>query len=279
MPTYLHVPTYPLNQFIACFWYVDMVVPYTREKILPTGTIELMINFGAPHRKYNQSETAFDLMSEGWIAGFQTDYIVNEPIAETDMLGVRFKPGGAYPFLGEVIYDLHNAVVDLEAVWGYEAADLREQLWARPTVHGRFALLQEHLLERLTANLYGLELVQYAVQTLDQHTGRLSIRELSDQVGLSQKHLIHQFKKMIGASPKQVARVLKLQKVLHLIDPTQLVNWSAIAHACGYYDQAHFNRDFKSFTGLTPAEYVELRQVHFGEVGQGEEVHFVPILG
>lgn len=279
MSIYLHLPAYPLNQFIECFWYVDTIVPYTREKILPTGTIELMINFGAPHRKYNQSETSFDLMTESWVAGFQTDYIVNEPVAETEMMGVRFKPGGAYPFLGNTVNELSNTVVELETLWGIEAADLREQLWERSTVHGRFALLQEHLLERLATDLYGLEAVQYAVQTLDQFNGRLSIRELSNHVGMSQKHLIHQFKKMVGVSPKQVARVLKLQKVLHLIDPAEPVNWSEIAHSCDYYDQAHFNRDFKSFTGLTPAAYVELRQMHFGEVTQGEEVHFVPILG
>lgn len=279
MPTFLHIPSPPLSQFIDCFWYVDLMVPYTREKILPTGTIELMLNFGAPHRKYNQAESDFELMTEAWVAGFQTEYIVNEPVAETNMIGVRFKPGGAYPFLGGVVHELQNTVVDLEAVIGYEAAEMREQLYEQPTIAARFELLQKWLLEQLRGDLEGLEAVRYAVQTLDQLSGRLSIRELSEQVGMSQKHLIHQFKKMVGVSPKQCARVLTLQKVLHLIDPTTPVNWSAIAHECHYYDQAHFNRDFKAFTGLTPAQYVTLRQAHFVDVQQGEEVHFVPIIG
>jgi AraC-like DNA-binding protein len=129
------------------------------------------------------------------------------------------------------------------------------------------------------ADFDGLEAVQYAVQTLGQQSGRLSIRSLSEQMGMSQKHLIHQFKKMVGVSPKQCARVLTLQKVLHLIDPAVPMNWSAIAHECHYYDQAHFNRDFKAFTGLTPLQYVTLRQEHFDDLQQGDNVHFVPIIG
>ena len=98
---------------------VDDRVPYKREKILPTGTIELMINFGSPHRLIDKrNETSFDLMQHSWVAGFQTEYLINEPVAETCMLGVRFKPGGAYPFFDFPIDELSNFVIDMELIWG-----------------------------------------------------------------------------------------------------------------------------------------------------------------
>ena len=92
MPVHIFQPHPPLNQFIQCFWYVDLQVPYTREKILPSNAIELMINFGSPHRLYSSDESSFEMMRQSWIAGYQTGYIVNEPVAETCMMGVRFKP-------------------------------------------------------------------------------------------------------------------------------------------------------------------------------------------
>ena len=99
MPVGFFMPCYPLNQYIERLWYVDDTVPYNREKILPTGTIELMINFGSPHRLIDKADHRhYDLMRSSWVSGFQTEYLINEPVAETCMMGVRFRPGGAFAF-------------------------------------------------------------------------------------------------------------------------------------------------------------------------------------
>jgi AraC-like DNA-binding protein len=257
---------------------MDDQVPYQREKILPTGTIELMINFGSPHRLIDKhDETSFTLMQDAWVAGFQTEYLINEPVAETRMLGVRFKPGGAFPFFDFPISELSNFVIDMELIWGRFIHDVREQLLEIDSAAGKFHLIENILLERLSANVYGLDAVQYAVHGIAQAAGNLSIRALSEQMGISQKHLNHQFRKMVGVSPKNLARVIRLQAVLNAIDARRAINWAEIAYQCHYYDQAHFNRDFQAFTGLGPTAYVELRTRVFGDLPPGQDVHFVPI--
>ena len=149
--------------------------------------------------------------------------------------------------------------------------------WKRTQTVARFQLVEAVLLERLSANLYGLDAVQYAVRGITQAVGNLSIRALSDHMGMSQKHLNNQFKKMVGVTPKNLARVVRLQAVLNAIDARQPINWAEIAHQCHYYDQAHFNHDFQAFTGLGPTAYVDLRTQVFGGLPPGQDVHFVPI--
>ena len=274
----IYQPQAPLAHYIDCLWLTDDRVPYKREKILPTGTIELMFNFGSPHRLIDKrDEISFNLMQHSWVAGFQTEYLINEPVAETCMLGVRFKPGGAYPFFDFPISELSNFVIDMDLIWGRFAHDVREQLLATDSVAGKFYLIESLLLQRLSADLYGLDVVQYAVRGITHKAGNLSIRALSDHIGMSQKHLTHQFKKMVGVTPKNLARVVRLQAVLHAIDSRQTINWAEIAYQCNYYDQAHFNHDFQVFTGLGPTAYVELRTKVFGDLPPGQSVHFVPI--
>ncbi|MDJ0755270.1 MAG: helix-turn-helix domain-containing protein [Ardenticatenaceae bacterium] len=274
----IYVPPFPLSSYIECFWAVDLQVPYQREKILPSGRIELMINFGDPHRKYDQSGRRFDLMTKSWIAGFQTQYIVNEPVGHTDMIGVRFRPGGAAPFFAEPLQEFRNCVLEMDAIWGRSIGEIRERLLAISTTAGRFKLLEKIFLDRL---LFGREpegFVTYAIDCLIRDRGFSRIHLLSEEIGVSQKHLIQKFKEEIGVTPKQFARVLKLQTVLQQIDPRQLISWGEIASAALYYDQAHFNRDFRRFTGLTPADYIHYREKFFGpNLASGDNVHFVPV--
>lgn len=275
-----HFPAPPLDQFIDCFWYVDLQVPYTREKILPSGTIELMINFGSPHRRYNQAETSFDLMCNSWIAGFQTEFIVNEPVAETCMMGVRFKPGGAFPFLHLPVSEITNQIINLDCIWGRFADEIRDRLLEAPTTISKFALLEQIFNARLIQDRYKQDVIQFAVEGIQAANGSLSFKALSEEIGISQKHLINQFKKSVGVSPKQLSRVIRFQIALNEINLFEPINWRTIAHAAHYYDQSHFNHDFTAFTGMSPTEYVTFRQSLLETPPeQGTDVNFVPIIG
>jgi AraC-like DNA-binding protein len=275
----IYQPRPPLSSFIECLWHADLHAPSRREKILPTGTLELIINFGAPFRLYDRDNPLrCALHSASWLVGLQTGYLTNEPIAETHMIGVRFKPAGAAMFFDLPAAELHNRVVPIDALWGSFAAEMRERLYAAPTPALRFALLEQLLLARLLDQPRGLRAIRFAVAALAGSDGALAIKSLSDQIGMSQKHLAAQFQQLVGVSPKALARIFRFQRVLHSIDPAQPLDWAAVAHGALYYDQSHFNKDFARFAGLTPTEYVQLRRNVFGSaVARGEDVHFVPI--
>ncbi len=274
-----HQLTYPLSQFIDCFWYVSGITPYNREQVLPTTTIDLMFNLGAFHKVYDNGDLSrSDVYQWAWISGMQTEYITMEAMAETEMYGIRFKPGGAYPFFERPMSEFRNQIVEMDSVWGQLITEIRERLFEANTLQQRFTILETLLREKLRPNLCGLAAVQHAIDEISRGSSSCTIKTLSEQMGLSQKHLINQFHKMVGISPKQFARIAKFNQVLQLIDGTKPVNWAKIAQQCHYYDQAHFNRDFKAFCGFSPSTYLTLRK-HFWErdLGQGEYANFVPI--
>ncbi|HET8671722.1 MAG TPA: helix-turn-helix domain-containing protein, partial [Candidatus Saccharimonadales bacterium] len=198
-----------------------------------------------------------------WALGLWTKYHIVDWPSDLQCLGVSFKPGRAYLFLQLPLSELQNQIVSLDAIWGGFAAEIRERLYLAPTIQARFALLEELLLARLREAPHGLTAVQYAVRQVARYHGALSIRELSNRMGMSQKHLITQFRQLVGCTPKELARLYRFAHVLDGIDPSQPVDWTLVAHRFRYHDQSHFIRDFKEFTGHTPTDYLRLRrQMH-----------------
>ena len=119
--------------------------------------------------------------------------------------------------------------MSLDDIWGQCAAEIREQLYAAPTIQARFALLEQILLARLGEEPQGLKTMQYAVRKIAGEGGVLSIQMLTDQIGISQNHLLTQFKQMIGLCPKDLAKHYRLRSVLRSIDPTQPIDWTQVA--------------------------------------------------
>jgi AraC-like DNA-binding protein len=259
-----HAPSPPLSFYIYTFYFPDGSVPPPCEKILPLPSIDLKINFGGAFQAYRANRPdPFAALTESWVLGlWSTPHIVEWPL-DIQYLGVSFKPVGACLFLQLPLSELQNQVVSLDAIWGSFAAEVRERLYLAPTIPARLALLEELLLARLQEAPQGLQAVQYAVREVARCYGALSIRELSNQMGMSQKHLITQFRQWVGCTPKELARLYRFAQVLEGIDPIQPVDWTWVAHQFWYHDQSHFIRDFKEFAGHTPTDYLRLRrQMH-----------------
>jgi AraC-like DNA-binding protein len=264
MAYFFHLPTPPLNFYINRFYYLNDSVPLPREKILPLPAIDLKINFGGGFQVYDTDHNGpFTTLTESWALGLWSTYhIVDWPL-DLQCVGVSFKPGGAYPFLGLPLSEFQNQIVPLDAIWGSFAAEVREQLYAAPTIQARFDMLEHVFLTRLCEAPLGLKTVQYAVAEIARRHGALSISELSERMGMSQKHLIVQFKQMVGCTPKELARLYRFADILASIDLTQPVDWTLVSHRFRYHDQSHFIRDFREFTGHTPTDYLRLRrQMH-----------------
>jgi AraC-like DNA-binding protein len=273
-----HVPCPPLNAYIDNIYYLDEPALFSRLKVLPRPAPILMINFADSFHVYqpNQSDAIVTCSDSWWVGLWSTYHLVDWP-PHTHCFGIHFKSGGAYPFLRRPLSELNNQVVPLDAVYGRFAVELRERLYAAPTITAGFALLEELLLARLCDTLPGLDVVQYAIAEIVQQQGVLSIPALSDRIGISQNHLGTLFKRMVGIPVKEFARFHRLGHILRSMDPTQPMNWARVAHQFLYYDQAHFTRDFSAFTGHTPGDYLRLRhQMNAAEPQHEELLQLLP---
>ncbi len=238
-----------------------------------------MINLGHTFDVYkpDQIEPFITCTDSWWVGVWSTYHSVDWP-PNVQLFGAHFKPGGAYRFLQLPISEMNSQVVPLDAIWGHYTDEIREQLYAATTIQAGFALLEQLLLARLYETPHGLDVVQYAIAEIAQLHGALSIRALSDQLGISQNHLGTQFKQLVGIPPKEVARFYRFAHVLRLIDSAHPVDLTLIAHQSQFYDQSHFNRDFVAFTGHSPTEYVELRRrVEAEDPEHARAYHNLPI--
>ncbi len=266
----LRFPQLPLSQFVENIWLVEgFQAEYTREKILPDGAIELIIDLDSKPKTIFESEDSdrFRTVTRAWISGERTRYIVIGATNQS-MVGIRFRPGGAYPFFSFPISELSDSVTELDLIWGRLVADIRDQLLEIDSPEGKLLRLESFLLAQARRSLESNRLITFAVHQLQHSPQFIAIRDLANTIGITQKHLISQFEKIVGLRPKSFARICKFQKVLQLVEQRSQIEWSAITYECGYYDQAHFIKEFHTFSGLNPSAYLAQR---------GEFVNFIPI--
>src|SRR5262249_43139510 len=174
------------------------------------------------------------------------------------VIGVHFKPGGAFRFLGVPASELANIHVDLEALWG--RSDLLEQLCAAANPAQRFRVLGRALVARLENSSAEHRAVRAALDIFGREAGDARTRDLAAQLGLSQRHFIKVFSNQIGITPKQFGRVQRFQRAVDLTRSSSTPDWADIAAACGYFDQSHLIHDFQTFSGLSPTEFLRQRR-------------------
>jgi AraC-like DNA-binding protein len=250
-----HIPAPPLCDFVELFWlYESYAVPHPRERLLPMGTMELVIDLG-------EQAGGAPVISGARSESFELD--TSRPMS---VLGVHFRPGGSFPFLGLPAGELHNATVSLEALWGSGAAELRDRILEARTHWARFVILEEALLSRAMMPLARHPAVAYALGEFESVPHARTIADVTERVGLSPRRFIQLFSDQVGLTPKLYCRVRRFQEVLRTIQTKREVDWADVAVACGYYDQAHFIADFRAFSGLNPTTYLRVRGEHLNHV-------------
>jgi AraC-like DNA-binding protein len=178
---------------------------------------------------------------------------VNEPTAETFCVGIVSTPVGCRAVFGVDPAPLRGRVVDLMAAWA-PAAALRAELSGLVEPGALLDRVESRLAETLCAPDPGLDRCEAAVLALEKDPAR-GIAELAADLGVSHGHLDREFVRIVGMSPRTLARTLRVRRLLDGIDVYGQVAWTKLAADLGWFDQAHLIRDFKRHTGVTPSQY------------------------
>jgi len=245
----------------AFYCYEGDAPQHIKERRLPDGSMELVVNLHEDTiRVYDRQHTDRVQSFSGCVlSGAHSEFSVIDTATLVSTIGVHFKPGGAFPFLRMPATELSSQVIDLSALWGAEATDLREQLLAAHAADTKFYILEQFLLEHAGGLDSTHPAVRYALAEFQTIAERRSIAEITKELGLSPKRFIQVFSEAVGLTPKLFCRILRFQRVLCRLEKGASVEWKDIALDCGYYDQAHFNHDFQAFSGLTPSSYLTRR--------------------
>jgi AraC-like DNA-binding protein len=205
----------------------------------PGQTVTVILNAG----------TGFGGLPRSFAAGLTDTCGVIDQGGEIECVDLKLTPLGAYTLLGAPMDELTNTVVDLDDLLPHAG-----RLAEAPTWSKRFALLDELLLDRAEHGPRPAGEAAWVYRRLAESHGAVPIGALAAEVGWSRRHLVTKFRQQVGLPPKTLARIMRFQHLLSSL--TAQANWTRLADECGYYDQAHLNRDFREFAGTTPTDYL-----------------------
>jgi AraC-like DNA-binding protein len=239
-----------LADHVRRYWgFVESSASPVRRREIPGQDVVVILGFGPSLRVDDAPRTSF-------VAGLTEASVVTEHEGLSHGLEVSLTPLGARMILGTPMHVLANEVVPFEDVWGEGGAELVERLYETPDWDARFALLDDVLWMRLAGATPPPAAVAWAWRRLVAEAGRLAVGDLTAELACSRRYLATQFREHVGVAPKPMARILRFQRAVQLLEADGERHLERIALACGYYDQPHFNRDFRAFAGSTPTEFL-----------------------
>jgi len=223
------------------------------DTVFPSGDMEMIFNLGEgtwfTDNKPNPPV-------EFW--GQITKPLTIRSTGRHTMLGIRFFPHSAAYFLREDISALNDQVLDPGEILGHPVKQLHTRLLATPGISQKIALLESFLTRILTKEekrSVGIDRAGHILETMTQDPSEIKINAIAARHGITSRYLNKLIQQHTGLTPISIHKIRRFQFSLKLIGRKDQP-LTAIAYDCGYFDQAHFIKDFKSFTGLTPSAYL-----------------------
>ncbi|WP_233164677.1 helix-turn-helix domain-containing protein [Pedobacter sp. ASV28] len=168
-------------------------------------------------------------------------------------VAICFYPGMAYRFFQLPMHVLADRTLALADLWQDMAAEIENKLADACNHYERTIIVQQYLLQQLAQNECDQQL-DFCLKQIQQSAAYLPVSELTNNMGISQRHLSRKFQQLVGLSPKVYLRMCRFVRSLDHLKKYPLLSLTEVAYKSGYYDQAHFNRDYKTFTGHTPGQ-------------------------
>jgi AraC-like DNA-binding protein len=234
-------PDIRLSSYIECYWTEDHFLKKEDTcKILPDGCVDIKFSLDGK-------------LSSPLIIGTMTS-IFNAVFTEkTRAFGIRFKPAGITAFTRAPVNELTDKLIELEIVDTLFDESVYNSLPEKESIEDVIHHIDNYLLNKLVFCFQPDKRILHAVDLLYQANGILSISSLASDVCIEKRHFERKFKRAVGICPKMFSKVIKFQNVLKKLKIHPHNTLYDIAFDCGYYDHTHLIKDFKKFSGETPA--------------------------
>jgi AraC-like DNA-binding protein len=251
-----YTPGSLLQPFVKCYWTLEAPAETApeRQRIVPDGCMEMIFHYGDLYRQYT-SPTDSLIQPRCFVFGQITQTLEIAPTGRTGLFSVRFHPDGFTPFASLPVKEMENRAVALETLFGDEGTTLETAMLQATGTEGRMAIIDHFLQQKLSTPQVIDRIAQASVEAILQLKGQVSVDELSEQLNINRRQLERRFASAIGLSPKQLAKIVRLQAALKMLEQGHFTSLTALAYENGYFDQAHFIKDFKEFTGLSPKQF------------------------
>lgn len=248
------IPIPALQPFIKFFWTLEIGTGELGvERVFPDGCIELIFHLKTPFSTVTK-EGIF-IQSKAFIVGQITKAMHFLPSPQSQILALRFTPFGLAAFTNIPIDLFSGTEVAVDDIWGEDARIITERI-STLTVDAAVEVLQQFLLSKYRHKHINTQIGKIAGNILTSASEK-SVQYWADNANLSERQFNRNFKANVGVSPKEFIKIARFNKVLGILGNEIPANLGAFAQQCGYYDQAHFIKDFREYTGITPGSFAQ----------------------
>jgi AraC-like DNA-binding protein len=252
----IFLPSKSLQNYVWCYWNLegDNSSTPTINTIVPDGTIKLIFHYreGYHHIPWKGHHQP---LPQCFLMGQLTKPFVVAPMGGTGTFVVRFRPNGLLPFVHTPLSTYENTPFPLVQVFGKEGFQLEQSILLAKNTSERIAILETFLMSQQLKNFQQDPTIQNAVDIILSSKGQLIFHEVISDFSLQRRQLLRKFKREIGMSPKQLANTIKIQSALKIMLLYPYKSLTELAYELEYYDQSHFIKEFKKFTGITPGRF------------------------
>ncbi|MCE0556864.1 AraC family transcriptional regulator [Motilimonas sp. E26] len=252
------LPSKSLSSFINCFWTleVDSEDKPAKQRIVPDGCIELAFILGDDIKRFT-SANDYILQPRAMVLGQTVSPFYIQPTGYVHTFAASFFPYAFSHFVSKPIISLRNKETSIYELFAHdEAAELEDNIIRPQDTKQRIKILEDFLLAKLSAPHTIENIVKTTVDVIFSKNGNVSIDAITDSNPNKKRQLERKFLNMVGVSPKNLSKLVRLQTALKLII-SQEDSLTSIAYKSNYYDQSHFIKDFKEFTGVNPRDFLD----------------------
>jgi len=245
-----YIPSDPLKPYIRSFAIQETAAEATYRVLPDTG---IVVGFQYKGRLFRIDEGTPSALDTSGLSGLADHSRTFRNLSGTGTILVFFKEAGAAAFFRQPLHEVFRESVSLDNfLLRSELLCLEEQLIEAPSNPERIARLEKFFIGRMSRTEPD-KLVLAALALIHQTRGNIRIRDLAVQLHTSQSPLEKRFRAAVGASPKKFASIVRLKNVLRQYSATNSL--TELGYEAGFYDQAHFIKEFKALTGDTPEDF------------------------
>lgn len=230
--------------------------PDVSERVIPTESIQLMFHYRQPFVVLN-GDRIVSHQPQSIISGLSNTFSDVSTFGVTGVVFVVFQPAGACQFFRFPLSDIENQSLNMKDIFSKEIREVEEKLYHETSFEGRVAVIDNFLLKKMSGvKQHDYLLLQESVRLIKQNRGQTDTLTLSEKLFTTPKTLERKFSTLIGKTPKQYIKLIRFQATIEDMTLRKGSNLTDYAYRNGYTDQSHFIRDFKSFSGFTPKEFI-----------------------
>lgn len=252
-------PHHLLSDYVDAYW-VSAAVSFSQQRILPDTCADIIFNIGEDVITIDNGDkiAPYTAFAVGTMTAFQDSLMA----AGTQLLGIRFRPGGLYAFTGlplQQITDVHLPLIEMAGHWH---ALLEPILAKENLLSAKIRCVEKFLLQQLPERKIITESMRHGIAQIQQSKGNAAVETLAASVFMSPRNFERHFLQTVGVSPKKFSRIVRFIAIKQQLKRNINTPLLSLALENGFYDHAHLTREFSAFSGVSPTMYLQHQVNH-----------------